>query len=568
MNWNMTRRRLLAIAPALLPAKSVLVAGEPAASPQTMVDRLLDKVIANEHQVLKSLSQRTPIVETYLQEDPSSGDEAGKTRDHYFLGRMGLLDSVNYVSFIKRSSSPPALETKTKSRFLFFKKTVTTAGASESLSFLPEGFAQMAVIDARFFDRKTYKFDYIRREFLGDVRCLVFDLSPFVKGQPGKFIGRIWVEDQDSFIVRINGTYTPKSDDDLYFHFDSWRVNPEPRTWIPAITYVEDAVSFADLQAQGFEAPVRFKAQTRIWSYESPTHNRFEELTAILVDSNHNVTDQEAPKEISPIEGQRRWEREAELNVTDRLEKIGLLAPQGEVDKVLNTVVNNLIVTNPIDVDARCRLLLTTPLETFTIGHTIVISRGLVDVLPDEGSLALVLATELAHIALAHPTRTEYSFNDRTMVGDEEVLDQFRFSRTPEEVAGATQKALIMLANSPYKDKLSGAGLFLRAMKAASPRVPRLIQATLGNDLTKYLEMPEFSDLLSKAPKLEEDNLQQVAALPLGSRIRVEPWNNQAFLLKSKPLALLSAREKMPFEVAPVTIHLSRAASSAPVASN
>ena len=566
---ELSRRRLLAVIPSLFPVPALLLADEqPAASARTAVDQLLDKVIANEQLVLKTLSRRTPIVETYLQEDPSSGVQAGDARDHYFLGRMGLLDAVNYVSFIKRSSPPPAVETKVRSKFLFFKKTSSTAGAPESLSFLPEGFAQMAVIDAKFFDRKTYKFDYVRREFLGEVRCLVFDVSPFTKGQPGKFIGRIWVEDQDSFIVRINGTYTRKSDDDLYFHFDSWRVNPEPRTWIPAITYVEDTVSFSDSQAQISGTPVRFKAQTRIWSYESPTHNRLEELTAILIDSNRNVNDANTPKEISPIEGQRRWEREAEVNVIERLEKIGLVAPQGEVDQILNTVVSNLIVTNPIDVDAKCRLLLTTPLETFTIGHTIVISRGLVDVLPDEGTLALVLATELAHIALAHPTRTEYSFNDRTMVGDEAVLEQFRFSRTPEEVSSATKKALTMLANSPYKDKLAGAGLFLRAMKAATPRVPRLIQATLGNDLTRYLEMPEFSDLLAKAPKLEEDNLEQVAALPLGSRIRVEPWNNQTFLVKSKPLALLSAREKMPFEVAPVTINLSRSvASSGPVAS-
>jgi hypothetical protein len=474
------------------------------------------------------------------------------------------VNSVDYVSLVKRSFTPlPAVDVKARSKFFFFKKSAAAPEAPEHVSYFPEGFAQMALIDTRNFDRKTYKFDYVRREFLGDVRCLVFDLSPVDSEQPGKFIGRIWVEDQGSFIVRINGTYTQKSQDELYFHFDSWRVNPKPGIWIPAVTYIEDAVALSENAAPDAAAPVRLKAQTRIWGYDSQSTNRLDELTAILVEAGRNVDDANEAKEISPIESQRRWEREAEINVLERLEKIGLVAPFGDVDKVANTVLNNLIITSSLDLDAQCRLLLTTPLETFTLGHTIVVSRGLIDVLPDEASLALVLATELAHIALAHPTRTEYAFNDRTMVGDEAVLERFRFSRTPEEVAGASTKALAILANSPYKDKLSGAGLFLKAMKARAPRVPRLIQATLGNDLTKYLEMPEFNELLAKAPPLEDDKLEQIAALPLGSRIRLEPWANRTFLMKTRPVALLSPREKMPFEVTPVNLHLTRVAASA-----
>jgi hypothetical protein len=171
---------------------------------------------------------------------------------------------------------------------------------------------------------------------------------------------------------------------------------------------------------------------------------------------------------------------------------------------------------------------------------------------------------ELAHIALAHPTRTEYSFNDRTMVEDETVLDQFRFSRTPEEVASAMKKATVLLANSPYKDKLSGAGLFLKALQQKSPSLPRLIQATLGNDLTMYLKTPEFMDLLAKAPLIEDSKLEQVAALPLGSRVKLEPWANQSYLMKTRSIALLSAREKMPFEVAPVNLKLSRLPATNP----
>ncbi len=522
-----------------------------AADTNSATDRLLERIIASEQRMLQTLAERSPIVETYLQQDSTSDAQA---RDHYFLGRMKLIDSVNYVSFLRRSSEAPVPEPrpepKSKLKLPFGKKASAQSEAPQQVGFLPLGFAQMAVIDAKHFDRKTYQFEFVRREFLGELRCLVFDISPVNREEAGRFIGRIWVEDENACIVRLNGTYTLRSSTGVYYHFDSWRLQQSADLWIPALIYIEDSVDGP--------SGSRFKGQTRIWSYESQSRRKLEELTSLLVESENAVESGEARQELSPLESQRRWEREAEQNVLERLEKIGLIAPAGEVDKVLNTVLNNLIVTNDLDVDAQCRLLLTTPLETFTIGSTVAISRGLVDVLPDEASLALALAMELSHIALGHPTRTEYAFNDRIMVEDEAVLDRFRFSRPPEEVAAAMKKAVTLIAKSPYQAKLAGAGLFLRALEQKSPSLPRLIQATLGNDLSLYLKTPEFMELLAKAPSIEDTKLEQIAALPLGSRVRLEPWANQSYLMKTRSLSLLSAREKMPFEVAPVNLRLTR----------
>src|SRR5207249_4105204 len=119
----------------------------------------------------------------------------------------------------------------------------------------------------------------------------------------------------------------------------------------------------------------------------------------------------------SPVEEERLWQHEAEQNVIDRLQQAGLVAPKGEVDQVLDTVVSNLIVTNNINLDApvNVRILLTTPLESAPVGHTILLSRGLIDVLPDEACLAAVLAHELAHIMLNHSVNTAYAFTDRLM---------------------------------------------------------------------------------------------------------------------------------------------------------
>ena len=99
---------------------------------------------------------------------------------------------------------------------------------------------------------------------------------------------------------------------------------------------------------------------------------------------------------------------------------------EGEVDKILMTVVNNLEVTNNIDLPrpVRTRVMLTSPLETFSVGNTIIVSRGLIDVLPDEASLAMVLSHELAHIVLGHNLGSKYAFNDRMLFSDESHLSE------------------------------------------------------------------------------------------------------------------------------------------------
>ncbi len=253
------------------------------------------------------------------------------------------------------------------------------------------------------------------------------------------------------------------------------------------------------------------------------------------------------------------WEKQAEDNAVDRLQKIGLFAPPGEVDKILATVVNNLLVTNNIDLqgDVRCRILLTAPLESFTIGHTIVISRGLLDVLPDEASLSMVLAHELGHIVLGHRLDTSLAFNDKLFFPDEQSFQRLDFKRNSADEEAADAKAVELLKNSPYKDKLSNAGLFLKALQQKAPELPNLIRPHLGNSLAGSKAM-RMATLMEGSPALEEKRLDQIAALPLGGRLKVDPWTDRVELSKAKPVALTSAREKMEFEITPVFPYLTR----------
>jgi hypothetical protein len=84
-----------------------------------------------------------------------------------------------------------------------------------------------------------------------------------------------------------------------------------------------------------------------------------------------------------------------------------------------------------------------------------------------------------------------------------------------------------------------------------------LIRPHLGNSLAAGKSM-RMSTLLAAAPALEQKRLDQIAALPLGGRIKVDPWSDQVELSKAKPVALTSAREKMEFEITPFFPYLTR----------
>jgi len=115
--------------------------------------------------------------------------------------------------------------------------------------------------------------------------------------------------------------------------------------------------------------------------------------------------------------------------------QVGLLAPQGEIDKCLqNCRQINLLLTKQASIcnpKCVCRVLLTAPLESFTIGHTIVLSRGLLDVLPDEPSLAMVLAHEPQPHYPRPPLDAKLAFNDRMFFPDEQSFQRLDFRRRP-----------------------------------------------------------------------------------------------------------------------------------------
>ena len=536
--------------PASSPSQVVAPASAPSspATPPTTMDQVVDRAIVREHALITFLQTRTPLVETYLQNLKLDAQMGPSPReDHYFFGRLDLSDSVDRHDYLSAGSS-------------FQNRMMGGFTKLFKFEYNPIGFSWMIFADRDDFDRAHYDFKYVHREFLGDVRCIVFDITPKKGTGKGRFLGRIWVEDQDFNVVRLNGTYAPRPRNAQFFHMDSWRLNLVPGYWVPSYIYSEEG----DFSS-GSKDKMAFKAQTRIWGYELKKNGKEDELTQVLVDS--SVKD-ESPtsQDASPLQAQREWQQQAEDNVVERLQNAGLLAPQGEVDKILMTVVNNLEVTNNIDLPrpVRTRVMLTSPLETFSVGNTIIVSRGLIDVLPDEACLAMVLSHELAHIVLGHNLGSRYAFNDRMLFSDESTYQNLGFKHIPEEEAAADKKAVDLLKNSPYAQKLDTAGLFLRQLSERGAGLTALLTPHLGNGFTDGKGgIERMAALMTSAPALDPNKLDQIPALPLGGRVKLNAWDDHVELIKTAPVAITSARDKMPFEVTPFFPRLTRYGSGA-----
>jgi len=166
--------------------------------------------------------------------------------------------------------------------------------------------------------------------------------------------------------------------------------------------------------------------------------------------------------------------------------------------------------------------------------------------------LAAMLAEQMGAIIVTKPQTDQWGFNDLTNISTTEIMARLSFRDTQHDVDLANAKAIELLKNSPYKDKLGDAGLFLRQLQNEQKALQSLINPRLGNSVN-------FADELEKAaPKLDASKLDQIPALQLGARVKLDPWSDHVELVKAKPIPLLSAREKMPFEVTPFMPFLTR----------
>lgn len=249
-------------------------AAVPAPAPATSVNAVIDRIFYNEARLYGEMQKYQPLVETYIQNlKPDSDLGRVPTSDKYFLGRM-VLNKAG----MKRLSYDP--------RKGVLHRVVDRLTDFYKMNYLPLGFMQVLFLADRF-DKQNYDLQFRHREFLGEVRCLVFDVVPRKHVKGPHFIGRIWVEDQGDNIVRINGTYAPERRFNYFFHFDTWRMNLQPGLWLPALVYTEESDA-----KYSIARTLMMKGQTRLWGYNLANSANQGEFSDIQVDDPNKVRDQ------------------------------------------------------------------------------------------------------------------------------------------------------------------------------------------------------------------------------------------------------------------------------------
>lgn len=524
--------------------------------PTAAQNALIDKAITREGAVVKALKERTPLVETYIQNmrpDPALGQVPES--DVHFLGRVNfgrVINDTNYANDPHREGGKGG----------FFKHSlgyITGLSASLHLTYHEAGFVQMLLIDSNSFNRGTYSFLFVRNDFLGTIPTVVFDVQPSKHGATGRFAGRIWVERNSGNIVRFNGNFAGSQKDIAeFYHFDSWRTNVQEGLWLPTSVYIEES----DPKSQ--TGTLRFKAINHIWGYQLKVPNKDADQATLDVQGAVDESSQAA--DVSPLQAQREWIQQAEDNVVDRLYTAGLIDAPSEFDKTLEALANNILAYNnvPTTRPIKVRTLLTEPLESLAVGNTVLLSKSLIDTtaVPTQdgaqqmGNLNALLAFQVAHVILGHHIDTKYAFSDRLMFPSESAFERVPMHHTDQDNAEAAKKAVELLGAKELADGQPFFGLYLQQLQTREKGLKALTEPQIGDSLLKPDGTFWMQSVVSKAPKLNDKDLKQQAAMPLSQFLRFDPWTDQVIKMNVTFEPLLSSRDKLPFEITPVYLRL------------
>ena len=536
----------------------------PGRKPNAAQYALIDKAILREKEVIKTVKERAPLVETYIQNmKPDPVLSQVPESDQHFLARVDFSKVIDDDEYKNNKGNFQAK----KGRYKSFKDSLTAlTGLSNRLhlNFYESGFVSMLLMDSNNFDRQHYNFLFVRNDFLGNVPTAVFDVTPTNPRKDfGRFSGRIWIETKGGNVVRFNGDFagTEQTIKEFY-HFDCWRTNIQPDLWLPTSFYVEES------DPKSTTSTLKFKAINYVWGYALKVPETDAENTSLdVAASTAQDVSNDAP-DLSPLGAQREWVQQAEDNVITRLFQAGLLDAPSDFDKTLEALAGNILVYNNIQLSRpiRVRTLLTEPLESLAVGNTIIVSKGLLDTTSvvtadgaqQMGNLNAILAFQLAHIILGHRLDTKYAFNDRLLFPSTSVFERIPMHHTEVDNGEAAKKAMQLLSVKELADGQKYFGLYLQQLQTRVKALSALNQPVLGDALIKSDTDTSFwmAAMIPKGIKLNMKDLKQQAAMPLASFLRFDPWTDQLIQMHTTFEPLISDRDKMPFEVTPVYLKL------------
>jgi hypothetical protein len=484
------------VAASCIQAQDVPITGAESEGARWTSEKLADRIFKSEQMTIAQVSKRAPMVETYIQSlDPEKTPE-GLIDDAYFLGRTMLDPDSGQRSRLQlltpeKKKDAPQIRVNTGDHWPLY----------------PEGYVEMLFVDVADFDSDHYSLRYAGTESFGEKIFLRVEVRPLDPKKSGRFLGDIWVDSKSLRIARIAGTFSPKrlgfaskylnasgiSQLGLYFHFESWRQEVSPGIWVPSYTYFDEqrSVGSGNL-ATGFH----LRGHVWTWGYQRTEIARaFAKLPASRAE----------------------------------LEESGILASPGRVELVLNGIVEELenangITSRPIG----CRVLLTSPAEIFGMEDTVFVSRGLLNLVPNQSVLAALIAREIGQI-LSGDSRAQRGTGG-TPAEAEPTAESSSIRVRLFEQADANERMRWLLKNTRYASAMDELELFLASLLLYSPRVPHLLKPLLGRNLLEQAttqpgvaqSVPDHLDA-SKAQNLE-----------LRGEYGVDSWESQIVSLGSQ----------------------------------
>lgn len=473
----------------------------------TSHDALVNTTIRREQTIVKTTIAGKPLIETYLQFFNSP--DSPPISDRYVLSELKRTKSLGEDKYVT-----PATFSLTK-LILGQARRVVRPNADK---FMYENFVDMISPDLRGFNRGNYNFQYVRTSFINSRRVVGFDVKPRSKKHiDGRFLGRIWIDQQDQVIVRFTGVFESHSTEGRpeYLHFDSWRKkSTDTGDWRPYAIYMQDDV-------RGHVV----RGQIRLWAYDMDHLALLKESENVAIHVDNADDASGSSQDVSPLEAAARWRDQAEDNILERLEKAGLLAEPGSFEKVLNQIVTNLEIPNNLNFaePVTVRILLTLPVEATVIDHTVLLSKGLIDTVPDEEVLASVLALELAHAELGHHVDTMFAFNDKLVFTNTSTYMHLRFAHTERDNLAAGTLAAKYLVNSMYKDKLDSVANYYAILMQREDSLHAISHGYLGDSLISPEGRPWISKALPTATLKKASSHPGAEPTALSSMLAVDP---------------------------------------------
>jgi hypothetical protein len=354
--------------------------------------QIAKRIFSTERDMVRKLGSVRFVTEAYMQ---SLGHRQAKGRDLALDEKSeGVIDDAYIlarVEFGKAYGDSPVERVLIGERPWRSRLMLTNSGRSEHL--VPEGFLAMFFVDLYGFDADRYSLIYKARENLVNTECLLFSVAPVSERDSGRFRGEIWIDSSSYAIVRAKGVFTGPYDEHWYtgprhyYHFDSWREKDANGWWLPSTTYFDERRTFRNDANLEFH----FRGYALLWRQQKDSPDALQS----------SKSGNDGGGNTSALES--RSTSISQDSVVAGLDADGLLGAPGEEEQRLDRIVHQIAPISGLGPHKiACRVLLTTPAEMFTVGNAIVVSRGLLNIVPDDSVLAFMLARQVAHIVLGH----------------------------------------------------------------------------------------------------------------------------------------------------------------------